>query len=225
MKILIIEDEEPLAESIEAYLVKHAFVCDVVKTVSDADYHINLYRYDCAIVDLTLPDGQGLDLVKTLKEVAPKTGILILSARNSLDDKVDGLEYGADDYITKPFHFSELKARINAVIRRRHFGGQRHIVFNEITIAPEKRRVYIADQQLDLTRKEYELLVHFVANQDQVLTKESIAEHLWGSQSDLVDSFDFIYSHIKNLRKKIEKAGGNDYLETVYGIGYRYGGK
>ncbi|MCB0844387.1 MAG: response regulator transcription factor, partial [Bacteroidetes bacterium] len=174
------------------------------------------------VLDIMLPDGNGLDLLKKWKEEKPETGVLIISAKNSLDDKLTGLDWGADDYLTKPFHLPELNARVKAIYRRRNFNGNNMVEFNEITINPDNVEVFVNDNLLSLTRKEYELLLYFLVNKNRVLTKQSIAEHLWGEQIDLYDSFDFVYQHIKNLRKKLTQAGGKDYITTVYGIGYKF---
>ncbi len=222
MKILIVEDEKELADSITLYLKEDGYVCDSALEFSEADLMINLYQYDCVVVDITLPDGSGLDIIKNLKKIGSKAGIVIISAKDSLDDKLKGLDIGADDYLTKPFHLAELNARIKAVIRRRHFEGDPEIVHNEIRINPEERRVYVSDQLVEFTKKEFDLLLYLLSNKNQVLTKETIAEHLWGSNIDLVDSFEFIYSHVKNLRKKLDQNGCTDYIQTVYGIGYRF---
>jgi DNA-binding response OmpR family regulator len=173
-------------------------------------------------VDIGLPFGTGLDIVKELKEIESKSGIIIISARNSLEDKLKGLELGSDDYLTKPFHLSELNARINAIIRRRNFGGSKTIAFNEIQIDPEAQRVTVDKRQVELTDKEYQLLEYFIANKRRVLTKAAIAEHIWGDEYETVSNYDFIYSHIKNLRKKLIDAGSEDYIKTVYGSGYRF---
>ena len=159
---------------------------------------------------------------QNLKKINSPAGIIIISAKNALDDKINGLGIGADDYLAKPFHLAELNARLRSVIRRRKFEGNPVIEFNEIQIHPEERKVIVNEKPLDLTKKEYDLLVYMISNKKQVVTKETIAEHLWGSQIDLVDSFEFIYSHIKNLRKKLIGAGTEDYIHTVYGIGYRF---
>lgn len=224
MKILIVEDELELLKEIEAYLLKECYICEVANNFNDANEKLQLYHYDIAIIDITLPGGSGLNLIHSLKKQNHDTGILIISAKNSLDDKLKGLEIGADDYITKPFHLAELNARIKAIIRRRKFYGATEIIHNEIRINPEDKTVFVNNTQLQLTKKEFELLHFFVANKNHLLTKESIAEHLWGDNIDLADNFDFIYTHINNLRKKIVTAGGDDYLQTVYGMGYKYTG-
>jgi DNA-binding response OmpR family regulator len=163
-----------------------------------------------------------LNLIRTLKQNKSETGIIIISARNSLDDKITGLEIGADDYLTKPFHLPELNARIKSIIRRRSFGGVNEIVFNDIRVLPEQMEVHVNGQPLTLTKKEYDLIVFFLSNRDRVLTREAIAEHLWGDEMDMADSFDFIYTHIKNLRKKIIEKNGEDYIKTIYGMGYKF---
>ena len=222
MKILLIEDEKELSRSITEYLQKESYLCEAVLTFDDAIEKINMYQYDCIIVDINLPDGSGLNVIRTLKKNKSETGIIIISAKNSLDDKVSGLGIGADDYLTKPFHLPELNARVKSIIRRRSFGGINEIVFNDIRILPEEMEVTVNGNSLDLTKKEYALLIFFISNKDRVLTKESIAEHLWGDEMDMADSFDFIYTHIKNLRKKIMEKGGEDYIRTIYGMGYKF---
>ncbi len=222
MKILIIEDETELLKEIASYLLKENYTCELAADFESAHEKLHLYHYDIAVIDITLPDGSGLELIRELKKLKTDTGILIISAKNSLDDKLNGLEMGADDYITKPFHLAELNARIKAIIRRRKFSGSMEIIHNEIKINPEDKHVLVNETELQLTKKEYELLHFFIANKNRLLTRESIAEHLWGDNIDLADNFDFIYTHINNLRKKIAYAGGNDYLQTVYGMGYKY---
>lgn len=222
MKILIIEDEPGLQESIKLYLEYQGYVCEAVGDFAKGMEKVSLFDYDCVVVDIGLPSGSGLDIVKELKQVQPGAGIIIISARNSLEDKLVGLETGSDDYLTKPFHLSELNARINAIIRRKHFDGNKVIQFHEIKLYADAKRVAVNDKTIELTDKEYQLLEYFVANQRRVLTKTAIAEHIWGDEYDHVSNYDFIYTHIKNLRKKIIDAGGDDYIRTVYGTGYRF---
>jgi DNA-binding response OmpR family regulator len=222
MKVLIVEDEVELLREMEAYLIKENYTCELAENFSLAHEKLSIYHYDMAIIDITLPGGSGLDLIRVLKMISADTGILIISAKNSLDDKLNGLEIGADDYITKPFHLAELNARIKAIIRRRKFNGAVEIIHHEIKINPEDKLVSVHETILTLTKKEYDLLYFFIANKNRLLTRESIAEHLWGDNIDLVDNFDFIYTHINNLRKKIEAAGGKDYLKTIYGMGYKF---
>lgn len=222
MKLLLVEDHAELASNITSYLAKEGYVCEWCDTFQSAIDKLTGYDYDIVLLDLMLPDGNGLEILKYLKKESPDTGVLILSAKNALDDKVKGLDLGADDYLPKPFHLSELNARLKAIYRRRHLGGTHDIVFNEISINTETMEVKVNGQNLDLTRKEYEMLLYMVANKNRVLTKQSIAEHLWGDYMDSVDSFDFVYQHIKNLRKKIVQAGGKDYIQTMYGSGYKF---
>ncbi len=221
MNILIIEDEKDIAQSVSRYLEKEGYHCEWVNNFDQAWEKINLYSYDCMIVDIMLPDGSGLDIVEKLKLLRSKSGIIIVSAKNSLEDKVKGLEIGADDYLTKPFDLSELNARVKAVIRRKSFDGQSQIIFNEIVVLTEERKVSVKGKTISLTKKEFDLLLFFISNENRVLTKESIAEHLWGDHMDIADSFDFIYAHLKNLRKKILEQGGGDYIQTIYGVGYK----
>jgi DNA-binding response OmpR family regulator len=222
MKVLIVEDEKNLCESIASYLKQAGYLCECAYTYSKADDKINFYEYDCVVVDINLPDGSGLDIIRELKKEESHTGIIIISARDSLDDKLTGLDIGADDYLTKPFHLSELNARIKSLMRRRNFEGNKEIVFDDIKLISDFQQVYVNNELLDLTKKEYDLLMYFLTNKNRVLAKDSIAEHLWGDEMGIVDSLDFIYTHIKNLRKKMIERGGKDHIKTVYGIGYKF---
>lgn len=222
MKILIVEDEKGLSESIVDYLSKDGFICEVANTYMQADEKVSLYHYDCTIVDLNLPDGEGYGIIQTLKRLAATTGIIIISARNALEDKIKGLEIGSDDYLTKPFHLSELNARVKSLIRRRNFGGNNEINWQEIVVQLNSRKVFVQTKETPLSRKEYDLLLYFLSNIDVALTKESIAEHLWGDHIDSSDSLDMVYSHIKNLRRKLLEKGGKDYIQSIYGIGYKF---
>ncbi len=222
MKILIVEDEVELLSAISNYLVEAEFICEMAPSFDLAEEKISLYEYDIILLDITLPDGNGLDLISSIKKNKFKTGIIVISAKNSLDDKISGLDLGADDYMTKPFQLSELNSRIKAVLRRRSFDGSELIQFNEIEVNTESRSVNVASLPVLLTKKEYDLLMYFLVNKNRLLTKESIAEHLWGDNIDLADNFDFIYTHMNNLRRKILACGGNDYIKTVYGMGYKF---
>lgn len=222
MKILIIEDEVALAKSIGDYLKDEGYVCELAFDYTSSSAKINAYDYNCVIVDINLPDGNGLDIIRELKENRSSSGIIIISARNSLDDRITGLDIGADDYLVKPFNLSELNARIKSVIRRISFSGSNEIVFNEIRINTDAIQVFVHDELVTLTKKEYDLLIFFVSNKNRVLTKESIGENVWGDYADTLSSFDFIYTHIKNLRKKLLDKGADDYLQNVYGVGYKF---
>ncbi len=221
MKILIVEDNYNLLQSITDALNDEHFVCETVSNFNLANEKIQLYNYDILVVDINLPDGSGLDLIKELKLLSPETGIIVISARNSLDNKIEGMELGADDYITKPFDMAELIVRVKALIRRRNFSGNKHLSFGGIKIHPDKREVYVNDIKIDLTKSEFDILLFFFSNPGRVITREALAEHIWGDNMDLVDSFDFIYSHIKNLRKKIMRQNISDPIKAIYGIGYK----
>jgi DNA-binding response OmpR family regulator len=222
MKILLIEDEISLASSIETYLVDEGHVCETTHLFEDATEKIELYEYDCLIVDINLPDGNGLDLIRLAKKRNLESGIIIVSARISLENRIEGLDIGADHYLTKPFHLAELNAHLKSINRRIHFSGNNEISFNEIRVLPDEHRAFVNDNEITLTRKEFELLLFFLANKNRVITKAGIAEHLWGDYMDTADSFDFIYTHIKNLRQKMMKTGCTDYIKTVYGVGYKF---
>ncbi|MEG1623040.1 MAG: response regulator transcription factor [Alistipes sp.] len=223
MKILIIEDEKELAGSIENYLNCEGYLCECVYDYHTADEKISLYDYDCVVVDLTLPDGNGLDLVQKLKNGRTDAGIIIVSAKNSTPDKIQGLNMGADDYLSKPFHLSELNARLKSVIRRRHFGGQKEFRYHGIRIFPDSRTVFVEENPVELTRKEYDLLSYLVMNKNRVLTKEAIVEHLWGDYMGIeADTFDVLYTHVRKLRKKLQEQGAADYIETIYAVGYKF---
>ncbi len=222
MKILIIEDEIELLIAISNFLIKENFICELAENFRKADEKLSIYEYDFVLLDITLPDGNGLSLLQSIKKQQKKAGVIIISAKNSLDDKIRGLDLGADDYITKPFHLSELNSRINAVLRRKKFDGSDIIKFNEMSLNAESKTVTVNDKELALTKKEFDLLQFFLINKNRVLTKEAIAEHLWEDNIDLADSFDFIYTHLNNIRRKIRQAGGTDYIKTIYGMGYKF---
>jgi DNA-binding response OmpR family regulator len=222
MKILIVEDEKQLLDSMITFLKESGMTCDKAINLAEAVDKITHNEYDCIVLDIGLPDGSGLKIINEMQHKEIQTAIVIVSARNSLDDRLTGLNFGADDYVTKPFYMPELVARIKSVVRRRSFQEKNEISFNELRVVPDEMLMYVKDKMISLTKKEHELLLYLINNQNKVLTKESIAEHLWGDHADIADSFDFIYSHIKNLRKKITDNGGNDYLKSVYGVGYKF---
>ncbi|MCQ4035500.1 response regulator transcription factor [Kaistella montana] len=221
MKILIVEDEKFLAESIQEYLKKQ-YQTEIAQDFESAKEKVLNYDYDCILLDITLPDGNGLNILKILKEENKTEGIIIISAKNSLDDKILGLELGADDYLPKPFHLSELSARISSVIRRRNFDGNNVLKINDLDIDAVAKTVKFKHQFLDLTRTEFDLLAFLISNKNKVVSKSAIAEHISGDQAEFFDNFDFIYAHIKNLKKKITNSGARDFLKSVYGMGYKY---
>ncbi len=222
MKLLVVEDNLQLSSNIKSYLSEEGYVCEVSETYRQALDKLYAFDYDLVALDLMLPDGTGLDLLRVIKDKFPQMGVLIISAKNALDDKLTGLNLGADDYLAKPFHLSELHARLRAIYRRRNQEGNDVITFNEISVNVNTFEIRVRDSLLDLTRKEFELIHYLVINKNRLLTKQSIAEHLWGDYMDAADSFDFVYQHIKNIRKKISQAGGEDYIHTVYGVGYKF---
>ncbi|MDP4264651.1 MAG: response regulator transcription factor [Bacteroidota bacterium] len=222
MKVLIVEDEKLLSKSIAAYLHQNNFICDTAIQFHEAREKIHINEYDCIVLDIALPGGSGLQLLKELKISGKADGVLIISARNAIDDRVAGLEAGADDYLTKPFHLAELSARISSIIRRRSFNGSNTIVLDKLTVNILDRNVKCHKGNIDLTKKEYELLLYFISNKNRVLTKESIIEHLWGDDAGIANNYDFIYTHIKNLRRKLEAGGCPEYIKAVYGMGYKF---
>ncbi len=222
MKLLLIEDEMELQKSIKQYFEMEGNVVEIAADYGNALQKIALYDYDCILIDSTLPDGSGLNLIKEIKLKKSKAGVIIISAKNSLDDKIYGLDLGADDYLPKPFHLSELNSRVKALIRRKNFDGNLEIAVNEIKILPAERSVFVSGKSVILTSKEYDLLLYFIANKNRVVSKNALAEHLWGDHADRLDNFDFIYNHVKNLRKKLLEKNCEDYLQTIYGIGYNF---
>lgn len=222
VKLLVVEDEAGLRESIREYFTDAGEVCETVSDYPSALQKINVYRYDCIILDITLPGGNGLDILQTLKQNRYPDGVLIVSAKNALDDRLRGFDLGADDYLTKPFHLSELRARVMAIVRRKSFDGNQLVVFREIQMDVLAKSVLIHNVPVKLTKREYALLLYFIANKGKVISKNALAEHLWGDGIDTADNFDFIYSHIKNLRKKMIDAGSRDYIYSAYGMGYKF---
>lgn len=222
MKVLIIEDNEELTLNMVNYLEQENIRCETAKNLFEAQDKLLAFQYDCILLDLMLPDGNGLDILSFIKSNQISANVLIISAKNALDDRLRGLDLGADDYLPKPFHLSELLARLRAIYRRSKLDGSDQIIFNEINLDTKLLEAKVNQSVLDLTKKEYDLLLLFLTNKNRVIGKEAIAQHLWGDYTDDLANFDFVYQHVKNLRKKIEKAGGKDYIKTVYGIGYKF---
>lgn len=222
MKLLIIEDEPELLATTKEYLSAVGYNCESAINLNSALDKIIQFEYDCIIVDLGLPDGNGLDLIEELKMKSANTGIIIISAKTSIEDKLQGLENGADDYLTKPFHLSELNARIKSVIRRRKFQGNKSIIFNEIKVNIDTLEVFVNKEMIALTKKELYLLIYFLENKEKVVTRESLLDHLWGEYISSSDTLDFTYTHVSNLRKKLTQSGARDYIKTIYGIGYKF---
>jgi DNA-binding response OmpR family regulator len=221
-RILIVEDEKALSDSIGFYLRNDDLTFEVASDYYSALEKTSLFEYSCIILDIQLPGGSGLHILKELKKNNNTTGILIISARNSLDDKVNGLSSGADDYLAKPFHLAELKARMAAIVRRKSFDGKNEIALDNLTLNIENRTLRTKTRNIDLTRKEYELLLYFVVNKNKVVTKEAIVQYLWGHEVEMVINYDFIYTHIKNIKKKLMEAGCPNRIQVIYGMGYKF---
>lgn len=225
MKILIVEDEPELLKSINNYLVQNDFRCSQADNIRSAQAYLDENDYDCIVLDITFPVGSGFDIIKRLKAAGKNCGILIISAKNSLDDRLAGLELGADDYLIKPFHLPEMAARLHAIHRRRFFNGNDILTFDALTVNVQDKYVKTENGSVELTKKEFDLLLYFISNNEKVVTKQSIIDHLWGEQAAMTDNHDLIYVHIKNLRKKLVEKGCPDYISAVYGVGYRFSAK
>lgn len=221
MKILVVEDEDSLRETIIRSLEKELYTVESAATFNEAGMKLNDYDYDCVVLDIMLPGGSGLTLLEELKKRRKRDSVIIISAKDSIEDKVAGLDLGADDYLTKPFHLAELNARVKSVIRRKQQDGELSLRVGNITLYPDRHAVYIEQEELTLNRKEFDLLYYFVANPDRLISKASLAESVWGDYIDQADSFDFIYSQVKNLRKKLKNAGATAEIKAVYGFGYK----
>jgi DNA-binding response OmpR family regulator len=221
MKLLIIEDEISLLKSIAEYFEQENFLCEGVTTFQEGLSKIEDFQYDCIILDLNLPGGSGLQLLKYLRDHKNTDGVIIISARNSLDDKIVGLDLGADDYLTKPFHLAELNARVKALIRRKYADGTSILELGNLKADLLLKTAFCNDKQIALTKNEYDLLIFLLTNQNRVVSRQAIAEHIYGDQADNMPSFDFVYSHIKNLKRKLKEKGCDDLVQTVYGLGYK----
>lgn len=224
MKILLIEDEKELADSTIDYLQSNDIICEHAGDVKSAIGKLASYDYDCILLDLMLPDGDGFKILAELKRLEKTEGIIITSAKDTLDTRLEGLKLGADDFLIKPFHLSELLARIQALVRRKQFNGKNVVRFNEIEVDVLSKTVKANGKNIDVTKKEIDLLLYLIGNNNKVLSKAALAEHLSGDMADMLDNHGFVYAHIKNLKKKLSDAGCNDYIKTVYGLGYKWQG-
>ncbi len=222
MKVLIVEDNKSFRKVLMIFLSGKRFICECADSVNSAREKLLSYSYDCILLDIMLPDGNGLDLLRFIRLEKINSGVLIVSAKDALDDKISGLESGGDDYITKPFHLPELHARLRAVYRRKKTDGTNLIACNEITLDTDTMEIFVCNTRLEVTPKEFDLLHYFIVNKNRVLSRQSIATHLWGDYTDNLPNFDFIYQHIKTFGKKISACGGADYIETIYGLGYKF---
>jgi len=222
VKILIVEDERELASNIADYLIGQGYRCEFAETCSQAVDKISAFQYDCILLDLMLPGGSGLKVLEEIKKQNKQEGVIIISAKDSLEDKISGLQRGADDYLAKPFHLSELSARIHSLLRRQQFGSTNVVNQNEMQIDLLAKTLMVNNQPISLTKKEFDLLLLFIGNKNRVISKNALAEHLSGDMADMLDNHDFVYAHIKNLKRKLTDAGYNNYLKTVYGTGYKW---
>jgi DNA-binding response OmpR family regulator len=222
MKILIIEDEKELANSMASYLKGESYVCEFAATFKDAIAKTAIYEYDCILLDLMLPDGDGLKILESLKLDNKQDGVIIISAKDAIEDKITGLKLGADDYLPKPFHLSELSARIYSIIRRKQFGNANKIQVNELQVDLLAKVASVNNHLVQLTKKEFDLLLFLLGNKNRTISKAALAEHLSGDMADMLDNYDFVYAHIKNLKKKLADAGCTDYIKTAYGMGYKW---
>lgn len=221
MKILLVEDDRSFQEILRQALEKERFVVE-----SASDYHSALlkiydYAYDCILLDITLPGGSGLDLLRRLKEMKSEGNVIIISARDTVEDKISGLNLGADDYLAKPFHIAELMARIHSVLRRNRPGGEEWITYGNTKVNPHTFEVFVDGAETELSRKEFDILLYFIQRPERLISKSMLAEGVWGDHFDELDNYDFVYSQIKNLRKQLSAAGANIEIISVYGMGYK----
>ena len=221
MKILVIEDEPQLLQSIKDSLEKEQYLIETASDYHTAWEKVFVYHYDCILLDIMLPNGSGLDILSELKKEGKSENVIIISANDSLDDKLAGLELGADDYLTKPFHLAELNARIKAVLRRKDLGGKNTIELANLVLDLHERQGWVNSSNCALNRKEFDMLHYLLLNKNRLVTKTALAEHVWGDHTDQADNFDFVYYQIKNLRKKLQKFEAAVEIESVYGIGYK----
>lgn len=222
MKILIVEDDADLREITERSLLKERYLVETADTYKAARQKALVYEYDCILLDIMLPDGNGLDLLRDLqKEGHRMPNVIILSAKDSIEDKVTGLDLGADDYLPKPFHLAELHARLKSVLRRKQRDGEALLKYANVCVHPDSFKVEVDGKLIDLSRKEYDILVYFMNRPNRLVEKNILAEAVWGGSIDQADNFDFIYAQLKNLRKKLKEAGAELEIKTVYGFGYK----
>ncbi len=221
MKILIVEDDADLREILSRSLQKERCLVETAATVREARSKAGVYEYDCILLDVMLPDGSGLDVLRYLQGLPRPVPVIIISAKDSIDDKVKGLELGADDYLPKPFHLAELYARVKSVIRRRNGIRNTKVQYGNVTLDTATFEVLVDDKNVEVSRKEYDILAYFMARPGRLVAKQTLAEGVWGDYIDMADSFDFIYAQMKNVRKKLKNAGARVEIQTVYGLGYK----
>lgn len=221
MKILVVEDEAGMRENIQQSLLKEKYVVETAADFFAASEKIGVYEYDCILLDIGLPGGNGLALLEELKATNKTDGVIIISAKNSLEDKIHGLDLGADDYLAKPFHLAELHARVKSVLRRKKADGNRYMSLGNLRLDPDQRSVSVAGATLELNRKEFDVLQYLLANANRLVSKSALAEHVWGDHMDMANSFEFVYSQIRNLRRKLKEKGSTAGIQAIYGVGYK----
>ncbi len=222
MKLLIIEDDTSLREIMQRALTGEGYIVETAKTFFEAEEKIAGYSYDCILLDIMLPDGNGLRLLRHIKQLGKEDRIIIISAKDSLDDKIEGLDLGADDYLPKPFYMAELSARIKSVMRRGNGAVNDIMKTGNITLSLTSRHVTVGDKELKLLKKEFDILLYFMQRPNHIVDKAILAEAVWGDHIDMVDNFQFVYAQIKNLRKKLSDAGADTNIKAVYGFGYKF---
>ena len=221
MKVLIVEDDASLREIMHRALKQEGYVVEYASTFSEADIKLAGYNYDCILLDIMLPDGSGLDLLEHLRKLGKRENVIIISARNSLEDKIYGLENGADDYLAKPFHVAELIARVRSVLRRGKTAGELTLEKGNVVLTPESRHVKVDGCELALLKKEFDILLYFMQRPGHMVDKAVLAEAVWGDYADDADNFQFVYAQIKNLRRKLADAKASIEISSVYGFGYK----
>ena len=221
MKILIIEDDLSFQEILRKTLEKERYIVEVAPNYRTGLIKLSDYTYDCILLDINLPDGNGLDLLRELKEMKKTGSLIIISARDTIEDKVEGLDLGADDYLPKPFHLAELLSRIKSVLRRNNQGGEQYVSYGEVKVNPHTFDIWVGDTKRELSRKEFDLLLYFLQRPNRIVSKNMLAEAIWGDHFDDVDNYDFVYAQIKNLRKRLTALNTNIEIVAVYGMGYK----
>jgi DNA-binding response OmpR family regulator len=221
MKLLVIEDELSLQEIMAATLRKDGYVVETASTYAAAVEKLGAYSYDCVLLDITLPDGNGLDLLEDMKRKGSRVNVIITSARDSIDDKIRGLELGADDYLAKPFHLAELAARIRSVTRRSRNAGELAYTAGNVSLFESSQKLTVAGKEISLLKKEFDILKYFLMRPGHMVDKAVLAEAVWGDHADQSDDFQYVYAQIKNLRRKLSEAGADIEIKAVYGFGYK----
>lgn len=221
MKILIVEDEASLQELMTLALKKEGYVVENASDYGSAIEKLSVYNYDCVLLDIMLPGGSGFDILEYVRSSDKKVNVIIISAKDSIDDKVRGLELGADDYLAKPFHMAELVARMRSVARRSRNDGDFAYRIGNVALEPDSNRVTVDGRDLPLLKKEFDILAYLMQRRGHLVDKAVLAEAVWGDHVDQADNFQFVYAQMKNLRRKLAEAGADIEIKSVYGFGYK----